>query len=170
MSYRKLLEGATTLMINHITQNIGAALDEVASVVVDPQMTLENPREYYIYPKPVGYELPCVFVIADDGMDFRIQDKKSNFVNALDSFKVSILVEDQTETNLTYKAWRYLSAMHSVLDEANILNTDESLKLVVNVTKTRISETFMRTEGSGDGGKFRKEILLECDVDHYESF
>lgn len=169
MSYRQLLEGSATLIVNYITANIAAALDVVGAAVGQPQVALENPKEYFIYPKAAGHELPAIFVICDD-MDFRLADKKSNFINAEARFKISALVEEQGEEQLTYKAWRYLSALHAVLDEANILNADESLKLIARVDKTRISPTFMRDEGGGDGGKFRKEILLECNVEHLENF
>lgn len=169
MSYRQLLEGSASLIIDYLKTNIGSALDTVGSSVGVPQVTLENPKEYFIYPKPTGYELPAIFVICDD-MDFRIKDMKSNFINAVGHFKISALVEDQTEDLLTYKAWRYLSALHDVLNQTDILSSDESLKLTSVVYKTRISPTFMRQETSGDGGKFRKEILLECDVEHLENF
>lgn len=169
MSYRQLAEGATNLIIDYIQANIGAQLDLVGSLVGLPQMTLENPVKYFIYPKPQGYRLPAVFVICDN-MDFRIGDKKANFVNAKDKFMISILVEDQDEEILTYKAWRYQSALHAVLDEANIVSSDNTLKLTVVVYNSTFSPIFSRTESGGEGAQFRKEIVLQCEVEHMENF
>lgn len=169
MSYRQLVEGATNLIQSYIQQNIGAALDVVAANVGLPSVTLENPVSYFIYPKPHGYKLPAIFVICDD-MDFRIVEKQANFINAKDRFKISMLVEDQDADLLSYKAWRYMSALHSVLDLTPIVSVDQKLALNVVVYRGTFSPTYMREEGSGDGGKFRKEILLECEVEHNENF
>jgi hypothetical protein len=167
--YRKLVEGARALIIDYIQTNIAANLTIVAAAVGPPQVTLEVPQSYFIFEKPHGYELPAVFVICDN-FDFRIQDKKSNFVNASAKFKVCVLVEDQDEENLTYKVDRYLSAMHQTLDETQILSMDGSLNIIIVVYRVTFSPIFTREEGSGDGGKFRKEIVLECEVEHIENF
>lgn len=169
MSYRKLSEGTRSLMIDYLKANLPAALDVVGANVGDPQMQLDNPRAYFIYPKPAGYELPAVFTIVDD-FDFRITEKKANFINAKVKVNVSVEVEDQDAEILTYKADRYLSALHSVLDEADIVSGDSKLALTVIVYHARYSPVYMRPEGSGDGGKFRKEVLLECEVEHVENF
>lgn len=169
----KLSEGATQLLVSYIQSNISAALDSVATNAVaagNPSIALPNPVSYFIYPKAAGYRLPAIFVISDD-MDFRIQDKKANFINAKDYFNISALIEDQTEDNMTEAAWRYQQALYWILDEANILSSDNALKLIVVVYKSKISPTFMRTESSpGDGGKFRKEIVLQCQVEHMENY
>lgn len=168
--YHKLIEGATNLIIDYIQSGIGAQLDIVAAQVGAPAVTLENPVAYFIYPKPHGYSLPAVFVICDD-LDFRIVENKSNFINAKDMFKISILVEDQDADNLTYKAWRYQSALHQLLDEATLTSADNKLVLKIIVYRGTFSATYMREDVQpGDGGKFRKEILLECQVEHYENF
>ena len=169
MSYRQLSEGTRNLIVDYLKANLPAALDVVGSSVGAPQMQLDNPRSYFIYPKPAGYGLPAVFVIVDD-FDFRISDKKANFVNAKVRVNVSVEVEDQDAETLTYKADRYLSALHSVLDEADIVSEDSKLALKVIVYHGRFSPLYMRQEGTGDGGKFRKEVLFECEVEHVEGF
>lgn len=169
MSYRQLVEGATNLIVAHIQSSIAAALDTVAANVGAPAVSLENPKEYFIYAKPHGYKPPCVFVLCDE-LDFRIQENKSNFVNAKDKFKISILIEDQDAENITYKSWRYLSAMDAVLDETELLSPDLSLQLKIVVYRCSFSPVWSREEGTGDGGKFRREIVLECEVEHNENF
>lgn len=163
-------EGAINLIIPYIQSNIGSALNSVAANVGNPKIALSNPKEYYIYEKPQGYQLPAVFVICDE-FDFRVQEMKSNFVNAKAKIKVSILVEDQDANNLTYSAWRYQSALISLLNNAQILSASGNLKLIVVVYRARFSPTYMRAESkSGEGGAFRKEIVLDCEVEHYENF
>lgn len=169
MSYHQLVEGSRGLIISYLQANLGAQLDIVAANVTQPLMTLENPVQYFIFPKAKGLRLPAVFVICDD-FDFRIQEMNSNFINAKAKFKISIYVEDQDEDILTYKTDRYLSALHQCLDESDIVSSDNKLKIKVIVTNATFSPLYSRTEGSGDGGKFRKEIMLLCDVDHYEGF
>lgn len=169
MNYPKLAEGATNLLISHIQQNIGAALDVVGAQVGIPQMSLENPKSYFIYEQPEAYECPAVFIVIDD-LDFKIQDRKPNSLNAEDRFNIAICVEDQDAEILTYKAWRYQSALYAILDRTTLVATDQSLVLKCVVYRARFSQVYSRTEGQGPGGKFRKEILLECNVTHLENF
>jgi len=167
-SVRKLTEGAVDLLIDYINTNISAALDAVSGTYTDG-IGLENPQEYFIYPKARGLQPPCVFVIADD-MDFKIAENKSNFVNAEDRINVSLIAEDTNEERLTRKVYRYQSALHMVLDEANIVSSDNLLSLKVVVYSTAISDTYGRPEDKGEGGHFRKEVMLRCRVAHFENF
>lgn len=169
--YRKLAEGAVNLVINTIQSNIQNALDVVSSGVSGtiPQVSIENPRSYFIYEKPQAFECPSIFVIMDD-LDFRISDRKANFVNAQDKIYVSACVEDQDEDRTTVKAWRYLSALHYVLDETTMTSSDNKLVLKCVVYRARFSAVYSRPEGNGPGGKFRKEMMLECDIAHFENF
>lgn len=168
MSNRKLIEGAIDLIEDYIQANLPAALDGQDKLYSDG-IGLENPREYFIYPKAKGLQPPCVFIIAD-GMDFKIAENNSNFVNAQDSIIVSIVAEDTDEERLTRKVYRYQAALHLVLDEANIKSTDNLLALKVIVYDSSFSELYMRKESGGDGGHFRKEVALRCKVSHFENF
>ena len=167
-STRKLTEGAIDLIESYIQTNISGALDAV-SLTYSDGIGLENPREYFIYPKSKGLQPPCIFTIADD-MDFKISENKSNFVNAEDRINISLLAEETDEERLTRKVYRYQSALHMVLDEANIVSSDNKLMLKVVVYSSAISDTYGRSEDKGDGGHFRKEVLLRCRVAHFENF
>lgn len=168
MSFRRLTEGAIDTIEDYIGANISAALDTVSANYTDG-IGLENPREYFIYPKAKGLQPPCIFIIADD-MDFKIAENQSNFVNAEDRINVSLVAEDTNEERLTRKVYRYQSALHMVLDEAKINTADNKLALTVVVYSSAISDTYSRTEDGGDGGHFRKEVLLRCRVAHFENF
>lgn len=171
MSARNLAEGATNLIISAIQTNIGSALSGVATYFTGSGpgngVSLENPREYFFFEKPQGYMLPAVFVIPKD-IDFQIDSNKSNFINAKTKYMVSILVEDEDLERLTVKAWRYQSALHSVLDQAVLTSSDNSLQLRVVVYHASFSPTW--TKDDGLDGSFRKEVVLECEVTHLENF
>jgi len=167
--YQQLTEGARTLIIDYITQNIGANLTTVAQSVGYPEMTLENPVEYFVYPKPHGYRPPCVFVLAQ-GTDFRTRDIKANMINALDTFKVVLLAEDQDADTLTYKVDRYASALHMTLSLADIYSTNNKLHIKIVVKSLEYSDIYQRTKDNETGGNFCKSVVLTCDVEHYEGF
>lgn len=169
MNYAKLAEGASNLLLDYIKANIGAALDTIAGQVGMPQVSLDNPKEYFIYEQPEAYECPAVFVVLDEE-DFRVQERKANHINADDRFQISIAVEDQDATLLTYKAWRYQSALFNILNGATLTSGDNSLVLKSFVYRARFSPVYTRPEGQGPGGKFRKEIMLECTIAHLENF
>lgn len=170
MSAPKLAEGQVTLLISYIQTNIGAALDSVASGLgaTRPNVSLENPKSYFIFERPQGYELPAVFVMLPD-LDFRIKDMKANFINAEGKLAVVVWVEDQDEEKLTYKAWRYQSALYSVLDQADIVSSDQKLKLKPVVYHTEVSNTQEYATDQGQGARFRKAVLLRCNVEHLET-
>lgn len=171
MSARNLAEGATTLIISQIQTNIDSALNSVATYFTGTGpgngVSLENPREYFFYEKPQGYMLPAVFVIPKD-IDFSIDKNKSNFVNAQTKYMISVLVEDEDLERLTVKAWRYQSALHSVLDQTSMVSSDNSLQLKCVVYHATFSPTW--TTEDGLKGSFRKEVVLECEVTHLENF
>lgn len=170
MSVRRLAQGAVNLFYDTIQSNIGAALDAVNAdtVVLNtvPHMSLENPKSYFIYPQAQGYQCPSVFIIIDD-MDFNIDKHAANFINATDKINVSIVVEDQDIQTLTYKCWRYQSALHSVLDLVTMSTSDNKLVLKSVVYHSAFSDIYMNKDGPGG---FRKEVLLKCEVTHLENF
>jgi hypothetical protein len=168
MGYRKLAEGARNLIISYLQTNLPSCLNTVAaSSPGNPAVSLENPRKYFIYAEPKADIVPAVFVMCDN-IDFRITDKKPNALNAKDKFRISILVEDQDQDRLTIKCDRYLSGLHSCLDKTVIPDPDGTLNLIVVVYRATFSPVFMRQDTKGPGGQFRKECVLECDVEHIE--
>lgn len=165
----KLTEGMVDLVIAYIQANIGAALDLVAPSVTTILPSLEQPVEYFVYQKPQGYRTPAIFVIADD-LDFKVQENKTNYIGAQSRMNVSVVVEDSDEEVLTRKAWRYQTALHNVLDEARLVSADSKLVNKVIVYHHRFSDLFFDTKGPSNGARFRKEVVLMCNVEHRESF
>lgn len=171
MSAPKLAEGQVTQVISHIQANIGAALDSVAAGLgsTRPSVSLENIKSYFVFEKAQGYELPAIFVILPT-LDFRIAENASNFINAVGRLAVVAWVEDQDEESVTYKAWRYQSALWSVLDQADIVSSDNKLKIKPVVSSAEFSNTQEYVSDQGAGQRFRKAVLLKCNVEHLENY
>lgn len=169
MSYAQLAEGASNLVVDYIKANIASALDVVAANATQPKVAIENPRSYLTFEQPQAYECPAVFIIFDS-QDFQVAERKANSINALDMINVAVCVEDIDEDLLNYKAWRYQSALFSILNLSTIAAQDGSLVLKSVVYNSRFSPVYSRPEGNGPGGKFRKEVMLECRMTHLENF
>lgn len=170
MSIPKLAEGQVALIISYIQANIGAVLDAIAAASPErPIVSLENPKNYFVIEKPQGYQLPAVFVMLPD-LDFRISEMKANFINAVGKTVVIVWVEDQDEELLTYKAWRYQSALYAVLDQATIISTDGLLKLKPVIQHAEFSNTQEYVSEQSPGARFRKALLLRCNVEHLENY
>ena len=165
-NWAQLAEGASNLLVSFIQQNISGALDVVGANVGIPQVMLDNPKSYFIYEQPQAYECPAVFVVIDE-QDFKVQERKPNSINAEDVFNISVVVEDQDADLLTYKAWRYQSALFNILNLATITASDSSLVLKCVVYRAKFSQVYSQKQ---EGGKFRKEIMLECRIAHFEKF
>lgn len=163
-----LAEGDILLISSYIKSNIAASLANVRGLWNDAKVTTEPPQDYFIYQKPQGYRLPAVFVIHQQ-MDFRIAEQKANFINGKSQIDVSVVVEDKDEFLLTIKAFRYQQALHQVLDQAQIISGDNNLKLIVVVYRHTFSPHWAAKEDGSDDVNFRREVVLECQVEHLEN-
>lgn len=172
MSANHLAETTVNMMIQYIQANIDAALDAVqtdtSSYKSIDHVTLESPRSYFIYPKIKGYQTPAVMVIVDD-FDFRPSIKGANHINASVRTSVAVLLEDRDEERLTIKAYRYLDAFHKVLEQAEVEDASIGVKIVIIVNRALFTPHYTDA-GSDSQGLFRKELQLECAVEHYSNF
>jgi len=170
MSARHLTEWAVDLVTKQIQDNISTALVEVYSVFPPgaPSLSSEPPRDYYTYPRAMGYRTPACFVIADR-IDFQKREKGANHINANIRLNVSILVEDKDADRITRKAYRYQSALQAVLDQVQLVSGDGALKIVVVVQNAAFSPLYSNTDDpAAPGTVYRKEVSLELDCYAYE--
>lgn len=175
MSARHLTEWAVDLVTTRIKDYIEAALSNTADAAPPgaPVVSIEKPREYFIYPRAIGYRTPCVFVIADR-IDFQKREKGSNYINANVRVNVTVLIEDKDADRITRKAYRYQSALQSVLDQVQLLSSDlepsdTSLKIVSVVQNAAFSPLYSNTDDpNAPGAVYRKEVSLELDCYTYE--
>jgi hypothetical protein len=175
MSARHLTEWVVNLVTKQIQDNVETALQDIAQALPPPApvLSIEKPRDYFIYPRAIGYRTPAVFVIADR-IDFQKREKGANHINANVRVNVTVLIEDKDADRITRKAFRYQSALQSVLDQVQLLSSDlepsdGSLKIVVVVQNAAFSPLYSNTEDpNASGSVYRKEVSLELDCYCYE--
>lgn len=169
MSVRYLTETTVRLIEDTIRQNINAALDAVNTISIDqPRIFLPDIKNYYYSPKNSAYDLPALYIIPVT-VDFRKQEKGANFIDAKYTINVSIEVEEKNTDNLAVLCWRFQAALHEILDDAQLTNADQTVKLVSKVTRAEFSPTYTDSQKSGSQtGVFRQEALLVLEVDHFE--
>lgn len=169
---RHLTETAVTLLTTYIQDNIATALASIAAIRPDDLVSLEPPvnTSYFIAPKQHGYQCPAIFVI-DDNTDFRQNEMKANFINALMKINVTVKVEDQDAYLLTLKAWRYQAALHQLLDQTPIDNGDSTVSLLSKVRRITPSGIYSYQNSESDTtASFFKEYELQLEVDFFENF
>jgi hypothetical protein len=116
----------------------------------------------------MGYRTPACFVIADR-IDFQKREKGANHINANIRINVSVLIEDKDADRITRKAYRYQSALQSILDQVQLLSTDGALKIVTVVQNAAFSPLYSNTDDpTAPGSVYRKEVSLELDCYAYE--
>lgn len=134
-----------------------------------PIVTLEPFRDYYTYPRAMGYRTPACFVIADR-IDFQKELKGANHVNARITLNVTALVEDKDADRITRKAYRYQAALQQVLDQRSLTVAPKNTKITLTVQSAAYSPLYSNTEDStAPNAVFRKEVSLSIDAFAYES-
>ena len=164
---RHLVELACDLIITKLKTELPTELNDIRSNRADNLVTMEAPRDYYIYPRAKGYRTPAVFVIGDR-IDFMKAQRGANHVNANVRVNVTILVEDKDAERLMRKSYRYQSAMHQVLDQAIMMTADNQARYTVVVQNASFSGLYSNLEAGDPQAVFRQEIALECDVINFE--
>jgi hypothetical protein len=167
MASLKLIESTVLMIEAHIQSNIVAALVEVSTDRADNLVSMEPPASYFRFPSAVGYRSPAVFIIAEE-MDMRLSGGQ-NFVQALANVNVAVLVEDKDYYALTLKAWRYQAALVKLLHEVQLDSVD-GVRLVSKVGRISFSSIYPGDRREDDPDEiFRKEVVVELDVEHYEN-
>jgi hypothetical protein len=152
---------------NYIQANIQAALLDVYTENGPPihAESLRVPQDYFFYPEAEVYNAPAVLIIPNL-IDFRKDQMGANFVDAKQQIQVGVINEARTREILTYQTWRYLSAMHKVLDQNRLTSSDASV--VCTVVVTRASYSGIDKRQNMQDNVFRQEVVLSCDVFHWE--
>lgn len=167
---RHLTEWVIDLITDQIKTALGSELAAINTALPAnaPVLSLEMPRDYFTFPRAVGYRTPAVFVIADR-IDFQKAEKQSNFINANVRVNVTVLIEDKDADRITRKAYRYQSALQSALDEVQLLSGDGAQKIVCVVQGAAFSPLYSSTDDpNAPGAVYRKEVSLEIDAFTFE--
>jgi len=164
---RHLIETACDLIIAKLKAELPPVLVAIRANRADDLVTLEPPRDYYVFPKAKGYRTPAVFVIGDR-IDFLKEQRGANHVNAALRVNISILVEDKDAERLIRKSYRYQAAAHQVLDQAVMMSGDAQARFTVVIQSASFSPLYSNLEAGDPQAVFRQEIALECDVYNFE--
>lgn len=168
MSTRHLVETCVRLMEAKLKTDIPTALTDIRINRNDNFVTLEPPRDYFIYPKAMGYRTPCVFIIADN-IDFQKRTSGANHINANCRVNITVMVEDKDAERLMIKSYRYQAALHQVLDQTQFLSADGKAKFTSVIQSATFSPLYSNATNPNDAqAVFRREIGLEVDCYLYE--
>ena len=164
----ELLESTIRLIEAKIRADITQALEDLRTLRPDEQVKTTPPLSYFIYSDPKAYRTPAVFILTENNpMDFNLVEGP-NHVSATVPVDIFVLLESQSSERLTIRAWRYLSAIYGILDQATLTSVSGNVTLKVKITRATISPSFAKTEKRGSD--FRKEVELELEVEHWENF
>lgn len=166
MSTRNLTEIPTTLIQAQIQNNIAATLAALHLDRGDSAVNLDVPptASYFTYAGSKAYRAPAVFTVPQ-GIDFKLV-RGQNFVDATLSMIVSIVCEDRNQNNLSLKAWRYMDALHELLQGIELQDAGSKVKIVISVTNARFSSD--QSEKTDMDIVFRKEVALDCGIEVYQ--
>lgn len=168
----RLAEGATDLIIEWLVAGMPAALASTRTDRADALVSTEPPQRqsYFIFRSARVYRPPAIFVISDRFDDKKLENQ-ANMINGVLSMRISAVVEDKDQERLTIKAWRYESALRSLLDETSLQSADGKLKLVIVIKGSDYSPHFTNDVKDGSlQAAFRKEVSLDCDVNLFENY
>lgn len=164
---RHLVETAVDLIVGQLKTALPTALQDIRINRADNSVTMEPPRDYYIYPRSQGYRAPAVFVIGDR-IEFLKDQKQANFIDATCRVNISVLVEDKDSERLMRKSYRYQAAIHQVLDQAVLQSADGQARMTVVIMNASFSGIYSNLKEGDPQSVFRQEVALECDVQNYE--
>lgn len=171
MSSHWLAERQYTLIEAAIKSGIATALAAIRTDRADAYVSTESPhtQSYFKYASAKAYRCPAVFIIPQS-IDLQNAARGANHINAEAKVAVSVVVEDRDLNHLVVKSWRYQAALHKVLHESSLTSGDGKVRLFIKVERITFSPEFSDEKDPHQGaGVFRKEVLLECNVDHIEN-
>ena len=171
MGARWLSEQTVGLLQTAIKSGMPAALAAVRAQRADALVTTEAPgsESYFIYEGAKAYRCPAIFTVIDS-TDILNKDNGANYIAARSRVIVSVVVEDRKQDLLVKKAWRYQSALHSILHLASLTSSDSRVRIESKVERVLFGREFSDAEDKDiPSGVFRKEVALHLEVEHHES-
>jgi len=164
----RIMEGTVLPIQALIQRDIAAQLAIVSADRPDNRVSMEPPKDYFIFDNAIGYRCPAIFIIGDS-VDLAL-DRGQNFISSKNTVYVSALIEDRNADLLTLKCWRYQDALFALLDQAHIDVVGANIKNVIKVIKIEYSNTFQaKAQKPGESDNpFRKEVMLTLEVEHFE--
>lgn len=157
-------------IIAYLRTNIEDALASVRSDRADARIATPKPVQYFVSEQTDPHQCPAVFVIPDN-IDWQKEQKGANFAPGKTRINISVVCEDRVTETLTRMVYRYAAAVKTLADQTNLTSANNKVTMAVVVNRTSFSPLYTDAQKKGQtSGVFRKEVVLECDVFHYENF
>lgn len=142
------------------------------------QLPVPNPQNYFIGEpnRYRAYQAPAVFLITERTKRPGVTESGWNFTQKQEhTMVVDVLVENRSEELLTRECWRMAVAFDAVLDSAD-LSIAPTLTSPPGTARTWGTETFVTdidygvlfTRGKAEQRTFRKDILIELLIKHWD--
>lgn len=163
-----LAETIVGLLQDSMKTNIATTLANVKELRPGGLVTLEVPKEYFIYNVANVYRCPAVFTIIQD-QNIRDNVEKANFINSNCTVLVAVVVEDRTGAGVTKKAWRYQAALMPILHQVSLTNIDGTVRIFSRVSNCQFSGVIHLKDEKSAEAVFRKEVSLKLIVEHIEN-
>ena len=167
MSAELLVEETRSLLLDEIKANIDAALTAIRNERNDPIVSTEPPISYFIFAPSNILRCPAVIIVVDSA-DIPEETTGANHINGVVSIFVSVVVEDREADLLTIKAERYQAALFRILHRKTLQDAVKNVKIYSRVRKLNYSPIYT-TKAEDPMGEFRKEVVLELTVKHFEN-
>jgi hypothetical protein len=167
---KNLSEITRTLILDEIKSELPAALSDVRTLRADAAVSTEPPQSgsFFIYEPSSAFRAPAVWTVVDN-RDFRVKEKGSNHINASVEVHVNAVVEDRLKESLVIKCERYQSALFDILNEVELEDASNKVKIIIIVNRALYSPEYSPGQDTPQG-MFRKECALICNVEHYEQY
>lgn len=168
---RHLAEPASDMIVAYIKQNISSALTAVRtdrnSVEGNLGLPTPIPNEYFIAKNYMALQPPSIFVVCDN-IDFK-KERGANFIDATAQYGIAAIAEGRIIEDVTRITWRYQAALSQILDNLTLTSADETFRIKIIVRGAEFSEEYEAgTRTNNSASRWRKGVLLKCDVEFYE--
>jgi hypothetical protein len=164
MGARNITEQVVYRIRDYLRQEMPGALARVRADRSDAAVNTEVPKAYFVYSPTQAFQTPAVVIVIDD-VDMTLE-KGQNFISCEQTGMISFTVEERDLERLQRKAWRYQDAGFEVIDRYVADGAD--YKFTVRVEKMRFSEDFTMKGDSNTQSIFRKEVVLDIRVFHFQ--
>ena len=164
MGARNITEQVVYLIRDRLRQEMPQALQRVRADRSDAAVNTEVPKSYFVYAPVQAFLTPAVIVICDN-VDMKLE-KGQNFINCEQTGMISFVVEERDLERLQRKAWRYQDAGFEVIDRWVAEGAD--FKFTVRIERMRFSEDLSMKGDAQTESVFRKEVVLDFRVYHFQ--
>lgn len=165
--YPLLNETAANLLIDYFKSNFNQYLSDADNEYDDGiSLAPVDDTAIHISDKIETLTIPAVYFLFGVMAFNYTQDP--NYLDATNSCVVVLTCEDEGADKLTRKAWRYGRVLYGTFNLIDFSDSDGRLKMRSVPKRLGYSDDRVAGKLNGREGRFRKDVVLELDLMHYE--